>query len=153
MATEHQPEVPAVPGVARWRVTGEAIAAAAEAIDAEFRDADGQSKPRWARDLAIAALEAAREQSAATYEPAGEERPRPPLLLPSLRLLTRAARGAAPWLPSFRCGKGNLCARGAGTPPKPPRPSVRFSTRPAVPGERDVPVRGPPSPGRIVTPG
>jgi hypothetical protein len=35
-----------------------AVRAAAEAIDAEFRDAECRSKPRWSRDLAIAALEA-----------------------------------------------------------------------------------------------
>ncbi len=43
----------------------EAITAATKAIDGEYIAADGRSRPRWSRDLAIAALEAAAPHIAA----------------------------------------------------------------------------------------
>lgn len=55
------------------RLTEEAITAAAEAIDAEFLANDGRSKPRWARDLAITALEAAVERAQTITVPAASE--------------------------------------------------------------------------------
>jgi hypothetical protein len=61
---------PGRPPQSRRRLTEEAIIAAATAIDAEFRNDDGHSKPQWARDLAIIALEAALEQAPAITVPA-----------------------------------------------------------------------------------
>lgn len=71
-------EAPAIPGVTRWRLTEEAITAAADAIDAEFRDGEGRSKPRWSRDLAITALEAALERAPAIALPSPRTGPAEP---------------------------------------------------------------------------
>lgn len=46
-----------------------AVDAAAEAIDSEFVSADGRSRPRWSRDLALAAVDAAVPHLAPTPAP------------------------------------------------------------------------------------